>query len=489
MAKKRKMGEGTLRHRKDGRWEGRMVIGYDEKGIPKTKSVLARTKKECLEKLEKLKTEEFVYTGRLPNHAKPDMPFGEWLRIWYIAFSKPAIRPATQKVYEMNIRTHIIPMIGKIPLNKLQQSDLQAFYAELKSNGRVRHRDLYGNGLSNRIVRACHAMCRMALEKAVEQGLINANPAIGCKLPPKKAKEMEVLTPEEMRRFLMQAREDGCYEMALLELSTGLRRGELLALQWDDLNLKTGELHIRYSLTRTKEGLVRTEPKTKSSIRTVVLPQSVREVLRQYKETVDSVWMFPSPSNPQKPREPGAVRKKLLTCMERAGCKPVRFHDLRHTFATMALEHGMDVKTLSAVIGHVSVDTTLDIYSHVTDQMQVQAASMVEQKRGTGERYEPQEAPLERNAEPLVEPPKPDEPFVPVTGKIRKSGTGGMYQINDHLWEGRYSPIGANGKRVIKTVYAKTRDEAEALLAAMIPRVRAEIKAEKQRLKIEQNVK
>ena len=149
----------------------------------------------------------------------------------------------------------------------------------------------------------------------------------------------------------------------------------------------------------------------------------------------------------------------------------------------------MDVKTLSAVIGHVSVDTTLDIYSHVTDQMQVQAASMIEQKLGTGERYEPQEAPLERNAEPLVEPPKPDEPFVPVTGKIRKSGTGGVYQINDHLWEGRYSPIGANGKRVIKTVYAKTRDEAEALLAEMIPRVRAEIKAEKQRLKNEQNVK
>ena len=169
MAKKRKMGEGTLRHRKDGRWEGRMVIGYDEKGLPKTRSVLAKTKKECLEKLEKLKTEEFVFTGRLPNHAKPDMPFGEWIKIWYIAFSKPAIRPATQKVYEMNIRTHIIPMIGKIPLNKLQQSDLQAFYAELKSNGRVRHRELYGSGLSNRIVRACHAMCRMALEKAVER--------------------------------------------------------------------------------------------------------------------------------------------------------------------------------------------------------------------------------------------------------------------------------------------------------------------------------
>lgn len=488
MAKKRKMGEGTLRHRKDGRWEGRMVVGYDERGWPKTRSVLAKTKKECLEKLEKLKREDFVFTGRLPNRAKPDMPFGEWIELWYIAFSKPGIRLNTRKAYETNIRVHIIPRIGKIPLNKLQQSDLQSFYADLKSDGLVRHRELHGNGLSNRVVRGCHAMCRMALEKAVEQGLINANPAIGCKLPPKKAREMQVLTPEEMRRFLIQARADGCYEAALLELSTGLRRGELMALQWDDLNLKTGELHVRYSLIRTDEGLVRTEPKTKSAVRTVVLPPSVLEVLKQYKETVDSVWLFPSPINPENPREPGSVSKKLLDSMERAGCKKLRFHDLRHTFATMALEHGMDVKTLSAVIGHVSVDTTLDIYSHITDQMQMQAAGMIEQKLGSGESYEPQEKPVKAKAEPPKEAPKPAEPFVPVRGKYRRSGTGGVYQINDHLWEGRYSPIGANGKRVIKTVYAKTRDEAERLLEEMIPKVRAEIKAEKQRLKNEQNM-
>ena len=485
MAKKRKMGEGTLRHRKDGRWEGRMVIGYDENGWPKTKSVLAKTRKECLEKLEKLKREDFVFTGRLPSRAKADMPFGEWIELWYTAFAKPGIRPNTQATYESQIRLRIVPALGKIPLNKLQQSDLQAFYAAVKSNSRIRHRELSGSGVSNRVVRACHAICRMALEKAVEQKLIAVNPAIGCKLPPKKAKEMQVLTQEEMRRFLIQARADGCYELAVLELSTGLRRGELLALRWEDLNLKTGELYVHQALSRTKAGLTLTEPKTKGSIRTVILPPSVLQVLKDYRETVESDWLFPSPLDPEKPRDPGAVRKKLQNCMERAGCKRVRFHDLRHTFATMALAHGMDAKTLSTVIGHVSVHTTLDIYSHVTDQMQMQAAGMIEQKLGSGESYSPQEAPTAAT----IAPAKQAEPFVPVTGKYRKSGTGGVYQINDRLWEGRYSPIGANGKRVIKTVYAKTRDEAERLLEEMIPKVRAEIKAEKQRLKNEQTMR
>ena len=137
------------------------------------------------------------------------------------------------------------------------------------------------------------------------------------------------------------------------------------------------------------------------------------------------------------------------------------------------------------MIGHVSSATTIDVYSHVTDQMQMQAAGMIEQKLGSGESYSPQEAPTAAT----ITPTKQAEPFVPVTGKYRKSGTGGVYQINDRLWEGRYSPIGANGKRVIKTVYAKTRDEAERLLEEMIPKVRAEIKAEKQRLKNEQNMR
>ena len=110
MARKRKAGDGTVRQRKDGRWEGRVVIGYDDNGYPKTKNVLAKTKKECLEKLQKLKEE----CGRqTPARVRPDMPFGDWLKYWYENHSKPKIRPTTQKTYEDRIRLHILPDAGQ----------------------------------------------------------------------------------------------------------------------------------------------------------------------------------------------------------------------------------------------------------------------------------------------------------------------------------------------------------------------------------------
>lgn len=179
-----------------------------------------------------------------------------------------------------------------------------------------------------------------------------------------------MLTQNEIIRFLHQAKEEGCYELFLLELGTGMRRGEILALKWSDLDFTTGELRIERQVYIIKAEVIISAPKTKASIRTVILPPSLLKTLVAYKETVDSEWMFPSPTNNGRPRNPSSVRKRLQLILERAGCKKVRFHDLRHTFATMALEHGMDVKTLSATIGHVSSATTLDIYSHITDTMQ-----------------------------------------------------------------------------------------------------------------------
>lgn len=157
------------------------------------------------------------------------------------------------------IANSAIPEIGKIPLNQLTQSDLQQFYAKLKTSGRLIRVEQYGPGLSDRMVRVCHANCRSALQKAVEEGLIRINPAIGCKLPPKKSGEMNILTQEEMQRFLIQAKQDGYYELFLLELGTGLRLGEILALQWDDLNMETGELRITKSATFIKGELHITE--------------------------------------------------------------------------------------------------------------------------------------------------------------------------------------------------------------------------------------
>ena len=321
------------------------------------------------------------------------------------------------------------------------------------------------------MVRMCHATCRSALEKAVQDGLIRVNPALGCKLPPKKAREMQVLTREELQRFLIQAKFEGYYEVFLLDLATGLRRGELMALQWDDLNFKTGVLNVNKQVYDVRGQLQISTPKTKNSVRKIVLPPAVVEVLREYKKTVDSRWMFPSPVKEDCPITPGVVRRRLQLILEHAGCKHVRFHDLRHTFATLALENGMDVKTLSAMLGHVSAATTLDIYTHITDDMRLTAAANID--RGIG-KMEPQEE---------AEPERKDiVDFQPYVGKKRKPGTGCVSELNDHLFEGRYSPIWPDGTQHSRNVYAHTREECEEKLKALIAEMNEERKNLKEQL-------
>ena len=476
MTKRRKQGEGTLRKRADGRWEARVVIGYDDKGLPITKNVTAMEKGKCLEKLEQLKENCGV---QLTGKVKAEMAFGDWVDFWYQQYAKQTLRPTTQSGYENMIYNHIIPEIGKIPLNKLTQNDLQQFYTRLKNGGRQVRTELYGKGLSDRMVRGCHAMCRKGLEKAVADGLIRVNPAIGCKLPPKKAKEMQVLTKEEMQRFIAQAKADGYFELFLLELCTGMRRGEIVALQWDDLNMQTGELHICRQATTVRGSIHICAPKTKSSIRTVILPPDIVKILAEYKKRANSRWMFPSPVKEDAPYHPSAVRKVLDRTLERAECKHIRFHDLRHTFATTALANGMDVKTLSAIIGHISSETTLNIYTHITDNMQRSAANKIEQGFG---RNEGSLSEVEQTPDQTVKTPQTAK-FEPKQPKIRRPGTGCITEINDHLFEGRYSPTNAYGKRTPRNVYAKTREECEEKLAELITQMNAEIDAEKERLK------
>ena len=470
MAKRRKHGDGSVRLRKDSRWEGRIVIGYDEKGLPRTKNVLAKTKGECVEKLKALQES---LAAPAPEVPKPGISLGNWLDHWYQDYKKANLRPNTQMSYERRIYQHIIPALGNIQLDKLTTGDIQQFYTGLKQSGRRLRTELYGEGLSDQTVRGIHTTLHSALDKAVEEKLIFRNPADICKLPPVKGREMKILTPEEIQRLLIQAREDGCYELLLLELSTGLRRGEILALQWDDLNLRTGALRVERQVHRVKGELVVSPPKTKAGNRTVLLPAPVLKVLKAYQKTVHSRWMFPSPVKEDSPLDPAAVRKRLQTVLERAECKRLRFHDLRHTFATASLEHGMDIKALSTIIGHVSSATTLNTYTHVTDTMRQNAADKID--RGIG-RTEPK---LRREAAP--QKPAPST-FQARKGQRRKPGTGCVSQINDHLWEGRYSPT-VNGQRMARNVYAKTEAECEKKLATLIQEMKAEIAAEKERAK------
>ena len=473
MARKRKNGTGTVRQRKDGRWEGRAVVGYDDKGLPKTKNVLAKTKHECQEKLSKLLEE---VGGARSEKIRADMPFGEWMDFWYQNYIKPGLRPTTQSTYESSIYLHIIPQLGKVPLCQLTQKDLQQFYAYLKKEGRLVRTELYGTGLSDRMVRMCHAKCRAALDQAVQENLIRTNPAAGCKLPPRRGREMQVLSPGELRRFLLQAKADGSFELFLLDLCTGLRRGELMALQWSDLDLDAGTLTVSKQVYAVNGKMQLNVPKTRASVRKLVLPPAVVEVFREYQKTADSRWLFPSPVKEDAPLTPGEAARRLHGILERAGCKQVRFHDLRHTFATMALGSGMDVKTLSSMLGHVSAATTLDIYTHITNPMRSEAAAKIDQRIA---KVDPKEKEVASERAPETDP-QSFIPFIPYNGKIRKAGTGCIIQISEHCWEGRYSPVWPDGKKHSRNVYAKTREECEALLPGLIEQMKAEIKAIKE---------
>ena len=374
MARKRKNGTGTIRQRKDGRWEGRAVVGYDDKGLPKTKNVLAKTKHECQEKLTKL-----METVGCTKSEKicANMPFGEWMDFWYQTYSKSGLRPATQNTYESTIYQHIIPQLGKIPLCQLTQKDLQQFYAHLKNEGWLVRTEQYGKGLSDRMVRMCHAKCRAALDQAVQENLIRTNPTIGCKLPPKRSREMQVLSHQELHRFLIQAKADGYFELFLLDLSTGLRRGELLALQWTDLDVENRTISVTKQVNRINGELVVSPPKTRNSVRTLALPQQAVDLLiAEHKKHSRNPYLFPSPKTGTM-YDPDAFRRTHDKILKSIGAEHIRFHDLRHTFATLSLKSGVDVKTLSGALGHYSAGFTLNTYTHATAQMKQDAADTI----------------------------------------------------------------------------------------------------------------
>lgn len=206
-----------------------MVIGYDDKGLPKTKNVLAKTKSECVEKLKTLKD---ALAPPAPPRTRADMSFGDWMEHWYETHSRPAARPGTRRIYEGYLRLYINPGLGHIPLNRLTAKDMQQFFAWLKTEGRA-DQSVGKTGLADSQLRNIHSLCRRTLEKAVSENLIPQNPASGCKLPPARKGEMNILSRESMQKLLIQAKEENYYELFLLEFTTGLRLGELTALKWE----------------------------------------------------------------------------------------------------------------------------------------------------------------------------------------------------------------------------------------------------------------
>ena len=362
MAKRRPSGDGMVRKRDDGRWEGRIVIGHKENGEPLFRHVYAKTQKALLDKLhqniENYRDVELTEDSR--------MTLGEWLDRWLTEYKAGTVRPGTLESYRRYIDLYIKPQLGGKQVSLVSQQEIQRMYRRLKTGGRIREHPELDHQLSDATVRHIHSMLHAAMKDAVQAHVIPKNPTEGTTTPKPNYKPKRILTRAELGRDFFQT-----------ELMTGLRRGELMALQWDDLNFKTGVLNVNKQVYDVRGQLQISTPKTKNSVRKIVLPPAVVEVLREYKKTVNSRWMFPSPVKKDCPITPGVVRRRLQFILEHAGCKHVRFHDLRHTFATHALTSGVDVKTLSGILGHTNASFTLDTYTHVTSDMQKQASSIV----------------------------------------------------------------------------------------------------------------
>ena len=373
MAKKRANGEGSIRRKPNGRWEGRYTQGIDPStGRAIQKSVSARTQAECKEKLAKA-----IRDNRgIPVNHNEDYTVAEWCRLWFETYSKPVIRPNTAKNYRNIIENHIVPAIGMVKLKRLTAIQIQKMYNDSKTSGRVqRFEKKTDTALSGSTVRRIHMVLSSALKQAVKERIIPYNPCDNCRIPPKEKKEMTIIPPEKLGVYLSEAEKYGVLPMFFLELSSGLRWGELLALRWDDLDVQSKTISVSRQYVRNPDGsLELTRPKTENSVRLVSIPQAAVDLLLQeHDHHPDNPYMFPSPlvGEMYHPDSVVNLHKKIL---KDAGLGHLRFHDLRHTFATTALQNGVDVKTVSSMLGHFDAGFTLRTYTHATRQKQDEAA-------------------------------------------------------------------------------------------------------------------
>ena len=375
MANKRPDGDGLVRKRSDGRWEGRIVAGHKSDGKPIYRSVFARTQKELMDKLH----------AQIEAHRDVeltegyDLTLAQWLDKWLDEYKAYTVRTSTLQGYKRLVKNYITPHLGAKKLGSITTGDLQKLYNWLRENGRIHEHYQKGDALSDSVVRGIHMLLHQAMDAAVQQRLVAKNPTNGTVIPKNNYAPKQILTESQLTAFLEVVKQDPVWsDFFYTELTTGLRRGEICGLRWQDFNEKTGRLQIRRSVT-TKEGggVAVGQTKTKTGIRTIQLPPSTVELLKARKKKSFSDWIFPNPTVPEIPLSPATAYRRMKTLLRYAGLPSIRFHDLRHTFATHALTSGVDAKTLSGILGHTNASFTLDTYTHVTTDMQKKASGIV----------------------------------------------------------------------------------------------------------------
>ena len=373
--KRRPQGDGTIRKRADGRWEARIIIGHKNDGSPMYKSAFAKTQKSALKQLHQLL--DLYRDVDLTEECR--MTLGEWMDKWLDEYMIFTIRESTIDGYRAMVEHQIKRFIGNKQLTSLTTADIQKFYNKIKKEGRVKPHPLNGYELADTMVRKVHMILHQALDMAVKERLIVRNPTVGTTIPKKTYVEKQVLGDSQLDKFMEAIKQEPYWnDFFYVEVMTGLRRGEICGIKWSDINFDEGTLCIKRSVGRVKNGSITIgETKTTAGERKIILPPSVLTLLEEKQADAINEWVFPHYMNPSDPLHPDTAYRKLKTILKNVELPLIRFHDLRHTFATQATQGGVDAKTLAGILGHTDASFTLDTYTHVTGDMQKNASSVV----------------------------------------------------------------------------------------------------------------
>lgn len=390
MPKKRGNNEGSIFKRKDGKWCATITIGTNDEGSQKKKCLYGKTRQEVAEKLNQtlhsIQQGTFTPTNRIK--------VSEWLQTWLFEYKKPSVRPSTFANYEMFVRVHLAPAIGGLLLKDLSPQHLQRLYNEKLVSGKVD-----GSGcLSAASVRYMYVVIHEALDQALRNNLVTRNVSNATKLPQLKKTKAEVFTVESQMKFLAVLAKERLRASFILALGTGVREGELLALRWQDVDLKAGTIRIEQSVRRcktfdkdspTKTKLLFGPVKTAAGNRSIPLPAGVLAELKAHKKrqlteqlAAGELWeksglVFTTELG--KVVEPRNFIRRYYQLLKNAELEHLKFHVAgRHTFATRLLEANEHPKTVQEMLGHSSIVVTLDLYSHVLPETKQGAADKLD---------------------------------------------------------------------------------------------------------------